>query len=84
MRGQCNHSNFVGRAHRQIMDTLEESIHLTVNILREHLRLSEQKKLIELNRMQRVNRKFGRSNEPENHCNMCDLKFLGKIVAHRK
>lgn len=67
-----------------MLDTLEESIHLTVNILREHLRLSEEKKVIEFNRMQRVTKKFPRGHEPENHCNMCDLKFMGKIVAHRK
>lgn len=67
-----------------MLDTLEESIHLTVNILREHLRLSEEKKIIEFNRMQRVTKKVPRGHDSENHCNMCDLKFMGKLVAHRK
>lgn len=66
-----------------MLDTLEESIHLTVNILREHSRLSEEKKIIEFNRMQRVTKKFGRGHN-EIHCNMCDLKFMGQLAAHRK
>lgn len=66
-----------------MLDSLEESIHITVNILRENMRLQEEKKLIELNRVQRVTKRFNKP-EPESHCNMCDLKFLGKIIAHRK
>ncbi|KAK9745999.1 hypothetical protein QE152_g6432 [Popillia japonica] len=73
-----------GRAHIQMMDSLEESFQITVKILRENMRLSEEKKMIEWNRMQRNNRKFHNRNEPESHCNMCDLKFVGKIIAHRK
>lgn len=73
-----------GRAHIQMMDSLEESFQITVKILRENMRLSEEKKMIEWNRMQRNNRKFHSRNEPESHCNMCDLKFVGKIIAHRK
>ncbi|XP_060520170.1 zinc finger protein on ecdysone puffs isoform X2 [Cylas formicarius] len=73
-----------GRAHRQMMKSLEESIHITVNILRENMRLTEERKMIELNRMQRL-KKFGKNfHEPESHCNMCDLKFMGKIVSHRR
>lgn len=74
---------FLGRAHRQMMNTLEESIHCIVNILREHMRVGEEKKVIEMQRLHRL-KKGGRGREPESHCNMCDMKFLGKIVAHRK
>lgn len=69
-----------------MLQSLEESFHITVNILRENMRLSEEKKVIELNRVHRMNKnKFSRKfQEPESHCNMCDLKFLGKIITHRK
>ncbi|CAG9826995.1 unnamed protein product [Diabrotica balteata] len=81
--GESMRKHVKGRAHRQMLDSLEESIHITVNILRENMRLLEEKKLIELNRVQRVTKRFNKP-EPESHCNMCDLKFLGKIIAHRK
>lgn len=74
----------LGRAHRQMMETLEDSIHCIVNILREHMRVAEEKKMIEMQRLHRLNKKGGRGREPESHCNMCDMKFLGKIVSHRK
>lgn len=69
-----------------MLQSLESSFHITVNILRENLRLAEEKKSIELNRMQRQSKnKFrGKFREPESHCNMCELKFMGKIIAHRK
>ena len=73
-----------GKAHQQMLDSLEESFQITVKILRENMRLSEEKKMIEWHRMQRNNRKFHNRQEPESHCNMCDLKFMGKIIAHRK
>lgn len=66
-----------------MLNSLEESIHLTVKILRENMRLQEEKKVIEVNRMHRL-KKYNRYQEMESHCNMCDLKFLGKIIAHRK
>lgn len=74
----------LGRAHRQMLDSLEDSIHCIVDILREHMRVAEEKKVIELQRLQRLNKKGGRGREPESHCNMCDMKFMGKIVTHRK
>lgn len=81
--GESMRKHVKGRAHRQMLESLEESIDITVNILRENMRLLEEKKLIELNRVQRVTKRFNKP-EPESHCNMCDLKFLGKIIAHRK
>ncbi|XP_044270416.1 zinc finger protein on ecdysone puffs [Tribolium madens] len=84
--GESFQKHIRGRAHRQMLNSLEESFLVTVNILRENMRLSEEKKVIELNRMHRLLKdKFIRKyQEPESHCNMCDLKFLGKIIAHRK
>lgn len=68
-----------------MLESLEESLSITVSILRENMRLAEEKKLIELNRMQRLNKKLSRKfSDVESHCNMCDFKFLGKIMAHRK
>ncbi|KAJ3629330.1 hypothetical protein MTP99_013726 [Tenebrio molitor] len=84
--GESFQKHIRGRAHKQMLQSLEESFHITVNILRENMRLSEEKKVIELNRVHRMNKnKFSRKfQEPESHCNMCDLKFLGKIITHRK
>jgi len=84
--GESFQKHIRGRAHKQMLQSLEESFHITVNIMRENMRLSEEKKVIELNRMHRLNKnKYSRKfQEPESHCNMCDLKFLGKIITHRK
>lgn len=67
-----------------MLNTLEESMHLIVNILREHMRITEEKKVIEWSRQERMKKRSGKFNEPESHCNMCDLKFIGKIIAHRR
>ncbi|XP_968783.4 zinc finger protein on ecdysone puffs isoform X2 [Tribolium castaneum] len=84
--GESFQKHIRGRAHKQMLDSLEESFHITVNILRENMRLSEEKRVIELNRMHRLlkNKFIRKFQEPESHCNMCDLKFLGKIITHRK
>ncbi|KAK9877851.1 hypothetical protein WA026_020081 [Henosepilachna vigintioctopunctata] len=83
--GESFQKHVRGRAHKQMLDSLEESMGITVGILRENMRLAEEKKMIELNRMQRLNKKPSRKySDIESHCNMCDFKFLGKIMAHRK
>ncbi|XP_018328580.1 zinc finger protein on ecdysone puffs [Agrilus planipennis] len=83
--GESFQNHLRGKAHKQMMDSLIESFQITVNILRENMRLAEEKKMIELERFNRSSRNFHRKvQEPESHCNMCDLKFLGKIIAHRK
>nr|CAI5855559.1 unnamed protein product [Callosobruchus analis] len=82
--GESMHKHVKGRAHREMLDKLEESIHISVNILRENMRLAEEKKVIELYRQQRTQKKHQRMLDVESQCNMCELKFLGKIVVHRK
>lgn len=68
-----------------MLASLEDSFQTIVNILRYNMKHIEGKKMIELDRIQRNNRKFvHKFQEPESHCNMCDLKFLGKIMSHRK
>ncbi|XP_076264335.1 protein on ecdysone puffs isoform X2 [Rhynchophorus ferrugineus] len=84
--GQSMGKHLRGRAHHEMIKALEESIHICVNILRENMRLSEERKMIELNRQNRLKRYGGKKHfvEPNSHCNMCDLKFMGKIVTHRR
>lgn len=83
--GESFQNHIGGKAHKQMISSLEESFQITVNILRENMRLSEERKMIEYERMQRSRRyHHNNSNEPESHCNMCDLKFMGKIVVHRQ
>lgn len=83
--GESFQNHIRGKAHKQMMDSLGQSFQITVNILRENMRLVEEKKMIELERMNRNSRNFHRHQQDQtSHCNMCDLKFLGKIIAHRK
>ncbi|KAF5299672.1 hypothetical protein FQA39_LY11467 [Lamprigera yunnana] len=83
--GESFQNHIRGKAHKQMMDSLGQSFQITVNILRENMRLVEEKKMIELERMHRNSRNYHRhQQEQTSHCNMCDLKFLGKIIAHRK
>ncbi|KAF5297451.1 hypothetical protein FQR65_LT01382 [Abscondita terminalis] len=83
--GESFQNHIRGKAHKQMMDSLGQSFQITVNILRENMRLVEEKKMIELERMHRNSRNYHRhQQELTSHCNMCDLKFLGKIIAHRK
>ena len=83
--GESFQNHIRGKAHKQMMDSLGQSFQITVNILRENMRLVEEKKMIELERMHRNSRNYLRhQQEQTSHCNMCDLKFLGKIIAHRK
>ncbi|KAH1004343.1 zinc finger protein on ecdysone puffs [Dendroctonus ponderosae] len=82
--GESMSKHVRGRAHHEMLKALEESIHICVNILRENLRLQEERKLIEFNRQSRQ-RKFNQRREPPlSHCAMCDLKFMGKIISHRR
>lgn len=49
------------------------------------MRLTEDRKMIEWNRQNRLKKYGKRHRDSElSHCNMCDLKFMGKIVAHRR
>ncbi|KAL1517213.1 hypothetical protein ABEB36_001006 [Hypothenemus hampei] len=73
-----------GRAHHEMVKALEESIHICVNILRENLRLQEERKMIEYNRQSRQRKFNSRREPPLSHCAMCDLKFMGKIISHRR
>lgn len=82
--GESMSKHVRGRAHHEMLKALEESIHFCVNILRENLRLHEERKMIEFNRQNRL-RKFNQKREPPlSHCAMCDLKFMGKIISHRR
>ncbi|XP_065160515.1 zinc finger protein on ecdysone puffs isoform X2 [Atheta coriaria] len=83
--GESFQNHVGGKAHKQMIASLEESFQITVNILRENMRLTEERKVIEFERMKRSRRyQHNNQHEPESHCNMCDLKFMGKIVLHRQ
>lgn len=84
--GESFQNHLRGKAHKQMMDALEETFQITVNILRENMRVVEEKKMIEFERMARMSRGHQKHPkiEPQSHCNMCDLKFMGKIMGHRK
>lgn len=83
--GESFQNHIGGTAHSQMLNSISESFGIVVNILRENMRLAEEKEMIELNRKARSYRKFNNKvKEPQSVCNMCDMKFLGKITAHRK
>lgn len=84
--GESFQNHIRGKAHKQMIISLEDSFQSTVNILRENMRVAEERRVIEMQRMQR-SRRFhhsNNSNETPSHCNMCNHKFLGKIVVHRQ
>lgn len=84
--GESFQNHLRGKAHKQMMDSLEGTFQISVNILRENMRVVEEKKIIELERVTRMSRGHRKHTklEPQSHCNMCDLKFMGKILSHRK
>ncbi|KAK5640485.1 hypothetical protein RI129_011296 [Pyrocoelia pectoralis] len=63
--GESFQNHIRGKAHKQMMDSLGQSFQITVNILRENMRLVEEKKMIELERMNRNSRNFHRHQQEQ-------------------
>ncbi|XP_046389686.1 zinc finger protein on ecdysone puffs [Ischnura elegans] len=70
-----------GRAHQLMMTKLEDSYRIKVELMRHELKVAEQQREIELERMKRQGKKINTSRE---YCMMCDLQFFGNLLVHRK
>lgn len=80
--GESFEKHMNGRAHQQMFEKVEESYRLKANMMRESIRLIEDKNSIEMDRMKRLGKKM--KVQQRAHCAMCDLDFYGYLFAHRK
>ncbi|XP_067003468.1 zinc finger protein on ecdysone puffs isoform X2 [Anabrus simplex] len=71
-----------GRTHLLMMDKLDESYKIKVELMRHELKVAEQQREIEMERIKRQGRKVHMA--LREYCTMCDLHFYGNIVVHRK
>ncbi|KAJ9573831.1 hypothetical protein L9F63_008783, partial [Diploptera punctata] len=71
-----------GRTHMLMMDKLEESYKIKVELMRHEQKVSEQQREIELERMKRQGKKVHMN--IREYCTMCDLHFFGNLIVHRK
>ncbi|CAG2067647.1 unnamed protein product, partial [Timema podura] len=71
-----------GRTHQLMMDKLEESYKIKVELMRHEQAVAEQQREIELDRMKRQGKRFHMGTQE--YCTMCDLTFYGSLVTHRK
>ncbi|KAL3270282.1 hypothetical protein HHI36_009334, partial [Cryptolaemus montrouzieri] len=77
--GESFQKHVRGRAYKLMLDSLEESMGITVNMLRENMRLAEEEKMIGLNRMHRLNKNHAESTMISRAIARCGtLNFLGK------
>lgn len=71
-----------GRTHQLMMDKLEESYKIKVELMRHEQKVAEQQREIELERMKRQGKKVNMN--IREYCTMCDLHFFGNLIVHRK
>jgi len=71
-----------GRTHQLMMDKLEESYKIRVELMRHEQKVAEQQREIEMERMKRQGKKVNMS--IREYCTMCDLHFFGNLIVHRK
>ncbi|XP_020708477.2 zinc finger protein on ecdysone puffs isoform X2 [Athalia rosae] len=73
-----------GRAHQLMMDKLDESYKLKVDLMRHELRVAEEQRELSLNNSKRRGKKVSVDLNVREYCTMCDLNFYGTLSIHRK
>uniref|UniRef100_A0A0C9RFR3 CIZ1 protein n=1 Tax=Fopius arisanus TaxID=64838 RepID=A0A0C9RFR3_9HYME len=73
-----------GRAHQLMMDKLDESYKLKVDLMRHELRVSEEQRDMSLTNSKRRGKKVSVDLNVREYCTMCDLNFYGTLSSHRK
>ncbi|RLU15496.1 hypothetical protein DMN91_012490 [Ooceraea biroi] len=73
-----------GRAHQLMMDKLDESYKLKVDLMRHELRVAEEQRQLSLNNSKRRGKKVSVDFNVREYCTMCDLNFYGTLSMHRK
>ncbi|GLG97956.1 Uncharacterized protein GBIM_04609 [Gryllus bimaculatus] len=80
--GQSFENHLRGKSHQMMMDQTEKTYKVQVKLMRQELKLAEEKREIEMERVQRFGKKV--NIKPREYCTMCDLYFFGNIMGHRK
>ncbi|XP_003427391.1 zinc finger protein on ecdysone puffs isoform X2 [Nasonia vitripennis] len=73
-----------GRAHQLMMDKLDESYKLKVELMRHELRVAEEQRELSLTNSKRRGKKLSVDLSVREYCTMCDLNFYGTLSSHRK
>lgn len=73
-----------GRAHQLMMEKLDESYKLKVDLMRHDLRVLEEQRGLSLNNSKRRGKKIPVDLNIREYCTMCDLNFYGTLSTHRK
>ncbi|XP_043497260.1 zinc finger protein on ecdysone puffs [Polistes fuscatus] len=73
-----------GRAHQLMMEKLDESYKLKVDLMRHELRVAEEQRGLSLNNSKRRGKKIPVDLNIREYCTMCDLNFYGTLSTHRK
>ncbi|XP_029667461.1 zinc finger protein on ecdysone puffs [Formica exsecta] len=73
-----------GRAHQLMMEKLDESYKLKVDLMRHELRVAEEQRELSLNNSKRRGKKVSVDFNVREYCTMCDLNFYGTLSTHRK
>ncbi|XP_015520511.1 zinc finger protein on ecdysone puffs [Neodiprion pinetum] len=73
-----------GRAHQLMMDKLDESYKLKVDLMRHDLRVAEEQRELSLTNSKRRGKKVSVDLSVREYCTMCDLNFYGTLSIHRK
>ncbi|KAF5305796.1 hypothetical protein FQA39_LY09132 [Lamprigera yunnana] len=82
--GESFHTHIYGKAHRKMLNNLKEIFQNIISMLREHISLDEEKKIIELERWYRNMATYNMpKQECISYCKMCDWTFFGEINDHR-
>ncbi|XP_043249040.1 zinc finger protein on ecdysone puffs isoform X2 [Colletes gigas] len=73
-----------GRAHQLMMEKLDESYKLKVDLMRHDLRVAEEQRELSLTNSKRRGKKVSVDLNVREYCTMCDLNFYGTLSTHRK
>ncbi|XP_076675727.1 protein on ecdysone puffs isoform X3 [Andrena cerasifolii] len=74
-----------GRAHQLMMEKLDESYKLKVDLMRHELRVAEEQRELSLTNSKRRGKKVVSVDlNVREYCTMCDLNFYGTLSTHRK
>ncbi|XP_075230089.1 protein on ecdysone puffs [Lycorma delicatula] len=74
--------HMTGRRHQMMMEQLDETYKIKVELLRHEQRAAESQRELEIERLQRQGKKV--FNNKREYCTMCDLHFYGNLISHRK
>ncbi|RLU15596.1 hypothetical protein DMN91_012590 [Ooceraea biroi] len=75
---------YADAAHQLMMDKLDESYKLKVDLMRHELRVAEEQRQLSLNNSKRRGKKVSVDFNVREYCTMCDLNFYGTCLCTGK